>query len=107
MNFKSFVEELNSCHNKKRGLFSKVPRNPEAPPERIYWATLSQCPPKLVTVPLWPSFLLLLEGGFPAGAGWGGSGYFSRKLTLGYQTHLVPNPGIVLTSHVGSVSVTL
>ncbi|TKC39829.1 hypothetical protein EI555_007454 [Monodon monoceros] len=69
MNFKSFVEELNSCHNKKRGVFSKVPRNPEAPPERIYWATLSQCPPKLVTVPLWPSFLLLLEGGFPAGAG--------------------------------------
>uniref|UniRef100_A0A8C6BPI9 Ciliary microtubule associated protein 2 n=1 Tax=Monodon monoceros TaxID=40151 RepID=A0A8C6BPI9_MONMO len=47
MNFKSFVEELNSCHNKKRGVFSKVPRNPEAPPERIYWATLSQCPPKL------------------------------------------------------------
>nr|XP_030726244.1 lymphocyte expansion molecule [Globicephala melas] len=47
MNFKSFVEELKSCHNKKRGVFSKVPRNPEAPPERIYWATLSQCPPKL------------------------------------------------------------
>ncbi|XP_026966533.1 ciliary microtubule-associated protein 2 [Sagmatias obliquidens] len=47
MNFKSFAEELNSRHNKKRGVFSKVPRNPEAPPERIYWATLSQCPPKL------------------------------------------------------------
>ncbi|XP_067565733.1 ciliary microtubule-associated protein 2 [Pseudorca crassidens] len=47
MNFKSFVEELKSCHNKKRGVFSKVPRNPEAPPERIYWATLSQCRPKL------------------------------------------------------------
>ncbi|XP_023975723.1 ciliary microtubule-associated protein 2 [Physeter macrocephalus] len=49
MNFKSFVEELNSCHSKKRGVFSKVPRNPEAPPERIYWATLSQCPPKLLS----------------------------------------------------------
>ncbi|XP_068393641.1 LOW QUALITY PROTEIN: ciliary microtubule-associated protein 2 [Eschrichtius robustus] len=49
MNFKSFVEELDSHHNKKRGVFSKVPRNPETPPERVYWATLSQCPPKLVT----------------------------------------------------------
>lgn len=50
MNFKSFVEELNSRHNKKRGVFSKVSRNPETPPERIYWATLSQCPRKLVSV---------------------------------------------------------
>uniref|UniRef100_A0A8D1NE15 Lymphocyte expansion molecule n=1 Tax=Sus scrofa TaxID=9823 RepID=A0A8D1NE15_PIG len=49
MNFKSFVEELNSRHNKKRGVFSKVSRNPETPPERIYWATLSQCPRKLAT----------------------------------------------------------
>lgn len=44
MNFKSFVEELNSRHNKKRGVFSTLLRNPETPTERIYWATLSQCP---------------------------------------------------------------
>ncbi|XP_022274538.1 lymphocyte expansion molecule isoform X3 [Canis lupus familiaris] len=49
MNFTSFVEELNSCHNKKRGVFSKISRNPETPTERIYWATLSQCPRKLAT----------------------------------------------------------
>lgn len=51
MNFKSFVEELNSPHKKKHGVFSKVPRNPDPPPERIYWSTLSQCPRKLVSVP--------------------------------------------------------
>lgn len=50
MNFTSFVEELNSRHNKKRGVFSKISRNPETPTERIYWATLSQCPRKLVSV---------------------------------------------------------
>ncbi|XP_040326297.1 ciliary microtubule-associated protein 2 isoform X1 [Herpailurus yagouaroundi] len=49
MNFTTFVEELNSRHNKKRGVFSKIPRNPETPTERIYWATLSQCPRKLAT----------------------------------------------------------
>ncbi|XP_004869711.1 lymphocyte expansion molecule [Heterocephalus glaber] len=49
MNFKSFVEELNSCHQKKHGVFSKVPQNPDTPPERIYWSTLSQCPWKLAT----------------------------------------------------------
>uniref|UniRef100_H0W9S3 Ciliary microtubule associated protein 2 n=1 Tax=Cavia porcellus TaxID=10141 RepID=H0W9S3_CAVPO len=49
MNFKSFVEELNSPHKKKHGVFSKVPRNPDPPPERIYWSTLSQCPRKLAT----------------------------------------------------------
>ncbi|GAB5575113.1 lymphocyte expansion molecule isoform X1 [Prionailurus iriomotensis] len=47
MNFTTFVEELNSRHNKKRGVFSKISRNPETPTERIYWATLSQCPRKL------------------------------------------------------------
>ncbi|XP_032971345.1 lymphocyte expansion molecule [Rhinolophus ferrumequinum] len=47
MNCKSFVEELNSRHNKKRGVFSTVPRNPKTPTERIYWATISQCPRKL------------------------------------------------------------
>uniref|UniRef100_A0A671DQX5 Ciliary microtubule associated protein 2 n=1 Tax=Rhinolophus ferrumequinum TaxID=59479 RepID=A0A671DQX5_RHIFE len=49
MNCKSFVEELNSRHNKKRGVFSTVPRNPKTPTERIYWATISQCPRKLVS----------------------------------------------------------
>ncbi|XP_049731503.1 lymphocyte expansion molecule [Elephas maximus indicus] len=49
MSFKSFVEELNSRHNKKRGVFSKLSRNPKTPSERIYWTTLSQCPRKLAT----------------------------------------------------------
>ncbi|XP_045403893.1 lymphocyte expansion molecule [Lemur catta] len=49
MNFKSFTDELNSRHNKKRGVFSKAPRNPKTPSERIYWATLSQCPRTLAT----------------------------------------------------------
>ena len=60
MNFQSFVEELNLQHNKRRGVFSKVPRNPQTPTERIYWTTLSQCPRKLVSVPsgaFRPSFL--------------------------------------------------
>ncbi|XP_075396004.1 ciliary microtubule-associated protein 2 [Tenrec ecaudatus] len=47
--FKSFVEDLNSHHNKKRGVFSKLPRNPKMPSERIYWSTLSQCPRTLAT----------------------------------------------------------
>ncbi|XP_006839935.1 PREDICTED: uncharacterized protein C1orf177 homolog [Chrysochloris asiatica] len=47
--FKSFVEELNSHHNKKRGMFSKLARNPKIPTERIYWATPSQCPRTLAT----------------------------------------------------------
>ncbi|XP_011937920.1 PREDICTED: uncharacterized protein C1orf177 homolog isoform X2 [Cercocebus atys] len=59
MNFKSFVEELNSRHNKKRGVFSKLPRNPKTPTERIYWATLSQCPRTLATSG--PSFWLPQE----------------------------------------------
>ncbi|XP_054428459.1 ciliary microtubule-associated protein 2 [Pteronotus mesoamericanus] len=45
--FKSFVEELNSRDNKKRGAFSKLSRNPTTPTERICWSTLSQCPRKL------------------------------------------------------------
>ncbi|XP_037017257.1 lymphocyte expansion molecule [Artibeus jamaicensis] len=49
MDFKSFVEELNSPHNKKRGVFSKLSRYPTTPTEKIYWCTLSQCPGKLVT----------------------------------------------------------
>lgn len=59
-NFQSFVEELNLHHNKRRGVFSKVPRNLQTPTERIYWTTLSQCPRKLVSVPavaFLPSFL--------------------------------------------------
>ncbi|KAM6217048.1 ciliary microtubule-associated protein 2 [Rhynchocyon petersi] len=47
VSFKSFVEELNSRHHKKRGVFSKLPRNPSTPSERIYWSTLS--PRKLAT----------------------------------------------------------
>lgn len=68
MNFKSFTDELNSRHNKKRGVFSQVSRNPKTPTERIYWATLSQCPRKLVKC-LPKAFLPLLEGGCPAGLG--------------------------------------
>ncbi|KAK2107316.1 hypothetical protein P7K49_016830 [Saguinus oedipus] len=49
MNFKSFVEELNSRHNKKRGVFSKLPRNPKIPTEGIYWSNPSQCPHLLAT----------------------------------------------------------
>ncbi|XP_016060006.1 PREDICTED: lymphocyte expansion molecule [Miniopterus natalensis] len=49
MSFKSFVDELNSHHNKKRGVFSKLSRNPSTPSERIYWTTLSQCPRKLAS----------------------------------------------------------
>ncbi|XP_054342119.1 ciliary microtubule-associated protein 2 isoform X5 [Pongo pygmaeus] len=59
MNFKSFVEELNSRHNKKHGVFSKLPRNPKTPTERIYWANLSQCPRTLATSG--PSFWLPQE----------------------------------------------
>ncbi|EHH14819.1 hypothetical protein EGK_00804 [Macaca mulatta] len=59
MNFKSFVEELNSRHNKKHGVFSKLPRNPKTPTERIYWASLSQCPRTLATSG--PSFWLPQE----------------------------------------------
>ncbi|XP_062437955.1 ciliary microtubule-associated protein 2 [Rhea pennata] len=41
---KSFLEELTSRDNKKKGRFSTVPREPGRPAERIFWATLSQCP---------------------------------------------------------------
>ncbi|ERE83034.1 lymphocyte expansion molecule [Cricetulus griseus] len=47
MTFKSFVEELNSHDNKKRGIFSTIPRERKQPTERIYWTTLSQCPRNL------------------------------------------------------------
>nr|XP_025045638.1 lymphocyte expansion molecule isoform X2 [Pelodiscus sinensis]XP_025045639.1 lymphocyte expansion molecule isoform X2 [Pelodiscus sinensis] len=43
-NVKSFVEELNTKDRKKKGIFSTLPRNPGCPSERIFWATLSQCP---------------------------------------------------------------
>ncbi|XP_066125191.1 ciliary microtubule-associated protein 2 isoform X2 [Saccopteryx bilineata] len=49
VNFKSFVDELNSYPNKKHGVFSKLSRNPPTPTERIYWSTLSQFPRKLAT----------------------------------------------------------
>lgn len=65
MTFKSFVEELNSHDNKKRGIFSTIPRERKQPTERIYWTTLSQCPRNLVSVP--HDLFWLLEGGSPVG----------------------------------------
>ncbi|NXO50005.1 LEXM protein, partial [Aramus guarauna] len=41
---KGFVDKLMSKENKKKGCFSTLPRNPGCPTERIFWATLSQCP---------------------------------------------------------------
>ncbi|XP_072199952.1 ciliary microtubule-associated protein 2 [Excalfactoria chinensis] len=41
---KGFLDELMSNENKKKGCFSTMPRNPGCPTERIFWATLSQCP---------------------------------------------------------------
>ncbi|NWW42350.1 LEXM protein, partial [Pedionomus torquatus] len=41
---KSFLDELMLKENKKKGCFSTLPRNPGCPTERIFWATLSQCP---------------------------------------------------------------
>ncbi|XP_065513056.1 ciliary microtubule-associated protein 2 [Caloenas nicobarica] len=41
---KSFLDELMLRENKKKGCFSTMPRNPGCPTERIFWATLSQCP---------------------------------------------------------------
>ncbi|EDL30811.1 cDNA sequence BC055111 [Mus musculus] len=42
--YKSFLDEMNSQHKKKQGVFSKYPRDPKHPTERIFWTTLSQCP---------------------------------------------------------------
>ncbi|KAM9283138.1 ciliary microtubule-associated protein 2 [Morus bassanus] len=41
---KGFLDELMLKENKKKGCFSTLPRNPGCPTERIFWATLSQCP---------------------------------------------------------------
>ncbi|NXW15618.1 LEXM protein, partial [Circaetus pectoralis] len=41
---KGFPDELTLKENKKKGCFSTLPRNPGCPTERIFWATLSQCP---------------------------------------------------------------
>ncbi|NWH49080.1 LEXM protein, partial [Fregata magnificens] len=41
---KGFLDELTLKENKKKGCFSTLPRNPGRPTERIFWATLSQCP---------------------------------------------------------------
>ncbi|NXW58856.1 LEXM protein, partial [Eurystomus gularis] len=43
---KGFVDELMLKENKKKGCESTLPRNPGCPTERIFWATLSQCPRK-------------------------------------------------------------
>ncbi|XP_010021017.1 PREDICTED: uncharacterized protein C1orf177 homolog, partial [Nestor notabilis] len=44
---KSFLDELMSTENKKKGCFSTLPRDPACPTERIFWFTLSQCPRKV------------------------------------------------------------
>lgn len=93
MGFKSFVDELNSRHNKKRGVFSKLSRNPATPPERIYWSTLSQCPRKLVSVPPGPAFLPLSEGGSAGRVEWAA---VSGEAQPWGQTHLAPSPGLAL-----------
>lgn len=49
MNLQSFVDELNSRANKKRGVFLKAPRFPKTPQERISCPTLSTCPGKQVS----------------------------------------------------------
>ncbi|XP_009863286.1 PREDICTED: uncharacterized protein C1orf177 homolog [Apaloderma vittatum] len=41
---KGFLDELMLKENKKKGCFSTLSRNPRCPTERIFWATLSQCP---------------------------------------------------------------
>ncbi|NWI26517.1 LEXM protein, partial [Sula dactylatra] len=41
---KGFLDELMLKESKKKGCFSTLPRNPGCPMERIFWATLSQCP---------------------------------------------------------------
>ncbi|NXS61416.1 LEXM protein, partial [Brachypteracias leptosomus] len=47
---KGFVDELLLKENKKKGCFSTLARNPGCPTERIFWATLSQCPRKAYEV---------------------------------------------------------
>ncbi|XP_061860343.1 ciliary microtubule-associated protein 2 [Colius striatus] len=47
---KSFVDKLTSKENEKKGRFSTLPRNTGCPTERIFWATLSQCPRKVYAV---------------------------------------------------------
>ncbi|NXD61869.1 LEXM protein, partial [Eolophus roseicapillus] len=44
---KSFLDELMSNENKKKGCFSTLPRDLGCPTERIFWFTLSQCPRKV------------------------------------------------------------
>ncbi|NXW49397.1 LEXM protein, partial [Nyctiprogne leucopyga] len=48
---KSFLDKLMLKENKKKGCFSTLPRNPGCPTERIFWATLSQCPRETVVGP--------------------------------------------------------
>ncbi|KAF7244390.1 Lymphocyte expansion molecule [Varanus komodoensis] len=44
INVKSFLEELNTKEKKRHGVFSTLARNPGCPSERIFWATVGQCP---------------------------------------------------------------
>ncbi|KFP84613.1 Uncharacterized protein C1orf177, partial [Apaloderma vittatum] len=48
---KGFLDELMLKENKKKGCFSTLSRNPRCPTERIFWATLSQCPRDAVMGP--------------------------------------------------------
>ncbi|XP_009573594.1 PREDICTED: uncharacterized protein C1orf177 homolog [Fulmarus glacialis] len=47
---KGFLDELMLKENKKKGCFSTLLRNPGCPTERIFWATLSQCPKEVHAV---------------------------------------------------------
>ncbi|NXX48088.1 LEXM protein, partial [Tricholaema leucomelas] len=47
---KGFVEELMLKENRKKGCFSSLPRSPGCPTERIFWATLTQCPRNMYAV---------------------------------------------------------
>lgn len=91
-NFKSFVEELNSRHNKKRGAFSKLPREPKHPTERIFWTTLSQYPRNMVSVP--HGLFSLLEGQGGCGK-WGAvSGCQSGLALASPFLSLLAKPGL-------------
>ncbi|KAJ6632722.1 hypothetical protein lerEdw1_014627 [Lerista edwardsae] len=43
-NIRSFLDEMDTRHKKRHGVFSTLSRNPGCPTERIFWATLGQCP---------------------------------------------------------------
>lgn len=101
MSFKSFVDELNSSHNKKRGVFSTVARYPKTSAERSYCVARGQSPRKLVRVLADPAFLPLLVVALLRA--WGGVwvAVSGGNLSLRGQPHLLPSPGLALSSHAG------